>query len=231
MKIEYRRKLPHKYHLGSMFFITWNLEGALPQEVRIRLHTELAERQQRINSNPIFNPDEKTTALNHAQSLWIQAYDDELDKLHPSSPTWLSQPEIAKIIINRLNEFDGLYYRLGAYVIMPNHVHVLLDFSIQLPNDDWEISDDNYKQVYKVIKLIKGATSRWSNQKLQRKGVFWQEGCFDRYIRNGKHRFTVSQYILNNPVKAGLCAKREDHPFTYLSPGDATWRDRFLNGD
>lgn len=230
MKIEYRRKLPHKYYLGAMFFITWNLEGAIPEEVRLRLEKEHAERKRRINSNLDLSSDEKSAALDLARSIWIQGYDDALDELHASSPTWLKQPEIAKIVVDRLHEYDGLYYRLGTYVVMPNHVHCLLDFSIQLPNDDREISDANYKQVHKVINLIKGGTARWCNQTLHRSGTFWQQGCFDRYIRDDKHRFNVTQYILNNPVKAGLCKTGEIHPFTYLSTEDAQWRSWFLNG-
>jgi putative transposase len=197
----------------------------------MRLHEELEKELQYIKKNSKLDSDEKLLALNLAHGAWLQKYDNALDKIDSSSPIWLKDPVIAKIVTDRLHEFDGKHYHLGAYAIMPNHVHVLLDFSIQLDQITWEITDENYKQVYDVIQLIKGGSARWCNKQLNLTGQFWQHGCFDRFMRSERHRYYATNYIINNSVKAGLVKKWEDHPFSYLSDIDAAWIKSFLNCD
>jgi putative DNA methylase len=61
---------------------------------------------------------------------------------------------------------------------------------------------------------IKSYTGSEANKMLKRKGAFWQEDYFDRYIRNSKHYVAVVDYIENNPVKARLCKNPEDWPYS-----------------
>ena len=125
---------------------------------------------------------------------------------------------------NRLQEFDDKYYKLCAYVVMSNHVHVLLDFSIQLPSDGKTVANEkNYKQLDKVMQLIKGGSSKYCNDWLRQHSLdpsvpFWVEESYDRYIRNTKHFDNTVDYIKNNPVKMGLCKHWQDYPFCYVAP-------------
>jgi REP element-mobilizing transposase RayT len=84
---------------------------------------------------------------------------------------------------------------------MPNHSHSLLTRF-----EDWELEQLMYSH--------KSYTAHEANKLLKRSGQFWMEEHFDRYIRNAEHFRNVVLYIENNPVKAGLCAKPSDWPFS-----------------
>ena len=60
------------------------------------------------------------------------------------------------------------------------------------------------------MKSLKGFTAREAIKLLDRKGTFWQAESYDREIRDDIEFWRVIRYILNNPVKAGLCPKPED---------------------
>ena len=118
-----------------------------------------------------------------------------LDKGYGSC--YLKDVQIAELIQGSLLHFDQQKYRLFAWVIMPNHVHFLLK-----PLADNSLSD--------ILHSIKSYTATESNKILGRKGEFWQEDYFDRYIRSEDHYWFTANYIKNNPVKAGLCKSPEE---------------------
>jgi putative DNA methylase len=112
---------------------------------------------------------------------------------------WLRIPEVAQVVADAIKFFDGKRYNLQAWVIMPNHAHILtvLFKGQHLPD---------------VMHSIKSYSAQAATKLLGRKGQFWQHESFDRYIRKRKHFLSVVKYIEENPVKAGLCS----------SPGE--WR-------
>ncbi len=112
----------------------------------------------------------------------------------------LRDERVARIIQDSLLHFDGERYRLSAWVVMPNHVHMLLT--------PCECS------LSEILKSMKSFTSRKANELLRRRGRFWMEDYFDRYVRDRKHFKSAIAYIENNPVKAGLCKRPEDWPFS-----------------
>jgi putative transposase len=113
---------------------------------------------------------------------------------------WLRQPEIAKIVEDALLHFDGRQYRLMAWTIMPNHVHVLIE-----PIGGHNLGD--------IVSSWKRFSARMANRVLDRSGSFWQDDYWDTYIRSERHLESTVTYIENNPVKAGLVAE----------PGDWAW--------
>lgn len=73
-----------------------------------------------------------------------------------------------------------------------------------------------------VDRLIKGSSAKFCNDWLKEHKMpilspFWTPETFDRYIRNQKHEDATIDYILNNPVKVGICEKWEDYPFAYVA--------------
>lgn len=91
-------------------------------------------------------------------------------------------------------------FQLHAYVVMANHVHVLLD--PKLP-------------IARITRMIKGSTAREANCILGRTGMrFWQEESFDHCIRNTPEWRRVRTYIERNPVAAGLVRKPEEWPWS-----------------
>ncbi|MEW6128943.1 MAG: transposase [Acidobacteriota bacterium] len=119
---------------------------------------------------------------------------------------YLKDPRIATIIQNSLLDFDNKRYKLLAWVVMPNHLHILFT-----PNAGYELSQ--------ILKFFKGYTARMANRTLQRLGAFWMEDYFDRFIRDEKHLANAIAYIENNPVKSRLCGKPVDWVFS-----SAQWR-------
>ena len=96
---------------------------------------------------------------------------------------------------------DGNRYRLAAWVVMPNHVHLLAT-----PRDGHTLSG--------IMHSLKSYTAHQANKLLRREGTFWMEEYFDRYVRDARHFRNTIAYIENNPVKAGLCRRPPDWPFS-----------------
>jgi REP element-mobilizing transposase RayT len=114
----------------------------------------------------------------------------------PSGPRWLTEPEVATGVVRILREgvTDGRF-DLAAYVLMPNHIHLVLKPEDTLPRQ---------------IAWIKGRTAFEANRVLKRSGSFWAKDYFDRWIRNRNECEKVIRYVERNPVKAGLCKSPED---------------------
>lgn len=220
MKTYHERRLPHIQPIGATFFVTWNLEGAIPHAVLDQMKQVRDEALRNIENNQKLSEEEKKVLRFQSKWAFFKSYDQYLDNPVHESPQWLKNPAVAKLVADRIHEFNGRYYDLLAFCIMPNHVHALFDFSIQLPQDGSAVNEQHYKQLWQVIKLIRGATSTWANRLLDRVGErFWQEEYFDRYIRNDSHLYNATNYTIMNPVKARLCAKWGDYPFTWLKEG------------
>jgi len=66
------------------------------------------------------------------------------------------------------------------------------------------------------MQSIKRVSARESNKILQREGTFWLNESFDRLVRDDKELYFTIEYVINNPVKAGLCKRPEDWKYTYL---------------
>ncbi len=90
-----------------------------------------------------------------------------------------------------LRFWHGKRYRLLAWCIMPNHVHVVVRL---FPSQELAV----------VIKSWKLHVARAANQALGRSGKFWQREYYDHLVRNQEELDHAINYILENPRKAGL---------------------------
>ncbi|MFT3744473.1 MAG: transposase [Pyrinomonadaceae bacterium] len=113
----------------------------------------------------------------------------------------LKIPTVAEIVENALFFYDGVRYRLIAWVIMPNHIHLLL-----IPLEGVSLSE--------IMRNLKGFTARMINKHLGLNGPVWQPDYFDRYIRDEDHYNKTVRYIENNPVNAKLVEKSRDWRFS-----------------
>ena len=178
-------RLPHRDEPGLVQFVTFRLADTFPAELRGEWETLLK----------IENDRKRRTEL--------EAY---LDRGHGSCH--LRQPEIAVLVEGALRFFHGERYGLRAWVVMPNHVHVL--FLVQ------EVP------MSQVLDSWKGYTARQANKLLGREGQFWQEGYWDTYMRDVEHEQQTVRYTENNPVKAGLTKTPQDWSWT-----SARFRDEY----
>ncbi|HEX5315563.1 MAG TPA: hypothetical protein VFX22_02840, partial [Candidatus Kapabacteria bacterium] len=69
----------------------------------------------------------------------------------------------------------------------------------------------------RVLQQLKSFTAVACNKVLSRHGDFWLHEGYDHVIRKGRFGYVIA-YVLNNPVKAGLCTHWREHPHTYLNP-------------
>jgi len=163
---------------GLIQSITFRLADSLPAHVL----EALADERERLDDR-----------------AWRQQIEDYLDAGYGAC--YLRQPEIAALVEEALHYFDGQRYRLLAWVIMPNHVHVLIETFTGYLLD-------------KVIHSWKSYTANEANKRLGRSGRFWYREYFDRYIRDERHFGNVVRYIHHNPVKAGLVEEAVDWPYS-----------------
>jgi putative transposase len=108
----------------------------------------------------------------------------------------LRDSRVAELVQRNLWHHDGVKYRLLAWVIMPNHIHALIEV--------WQAP------LGQILQSWKGYTSKEANRILGREGTFWEADYFDRYIRDEDHLRRVVHYIESNPVKAHLVASAAD---------------------
>jgi putative transposase len=171
---EYRRRLPHFHPDGAYLFITWRLHGTMP-----------ASPPAIIYATP-----------GHA----FVAQDRALDRAE--GYRWLADTRIAQHIVDtiRIGESEKGFYDLQAWVVMPNHIHMLILPHVALPQ---------------ITQWIKGKTAREANHLLQRTGEpFWQDESYDHWVRNEKEFNRIVSYIEDNPVSAGLTPTAEDWPWS-----------------
>lgn len=164
----YKRNLPHWHPESRLLFVTWRLFGSLPANLA------------------------KTKDSGHVSpGRRFQIFDAALDKAS-KGPFWLSQEHIASLVADSLHRGATILkqYVLHAYVIMPNHVHILLEPRLELQ---------------RITQGFKGTTGRKANQALSRIGKpFWQDESFDHWVRSESEYVKIHNYILRNPVSAGL---------------------------
>jgi len=200
----YRRNLPHLQPDGGEFFVTFNLAGSIPKHIILEHKEYRTNVLNRINSGIM--TEEKRTDLE--RKIFLK-YDSLLDN-PDAGPVWLKEQKVADIIKEALHFRDQKEFDLYAYCIMSNHVHLV--FKHLAKNDR---ATSKYP-VTDIMGGIKKFTARESNQVLKRNGSFWQAESYDRLVRSDLELERVIAYTINNPVKAGLAAKWEDWPNTYI---------------
>ncbi len=204
-KVWYRRNLPHWQPPGVPIFITWRLAGSLPAAFLAKYAAE----RERIARDPRAQDEHSDWAINAYKRLLVRC-DDELHKW--GGPHWLAQPEIAALVCEAMHQGEReQLYRLYAYTVMSNHIHVLL-----YPLEDAQTGKP--VPLARITNLLKGRTARYANQKLGRVGQhFWAHESYDHWSRNENETQRIIAYILNNPVKAGLVSDASAWPWSWAA--------------
>ncbi|HGY54500.1 MAG TPA: hypothetical protein ENK44_02235 [Caldithrix abyssi] len=212
-EIFYKRNLPHIHPKEGFFFITFRLSGTIPKYVLERLREERENQIKTIKYRRFTKQylDERYKA----DKRFFASYDKWLDECN-SGPVWLKNSQIARIVYDKMMEFDTYKYKLVCFCIMSNHVHLLIDITGFKHNTDQpQRSKTTFYYLADVLRLIKGSTARQCNKLLNRSGQFWHHESYDHYVRDEKELARIIKYILNNPVKAGLTDNYSDWEFSY----------------
>jgi putative DNA methylase len=177
----YRRRLPHIDDPGHGVFLTWRLNGSLP-------------------AHRSFSTESVTTGEA------FKAMDRLLDEVS-TGPFHLRQPAIADLVVEAIHYSAAPLgrYELHAFVVMPNHVHLLIT-----PRAPLAV----------LTKTLKGLTARRANAVLGTTGrPFWQEESYDHRVRDDAEFRQIRRYIEENPVRAGLV--RAPHEYRWSSAFEA----------
>jgi len=214
IKTRYRRNLPHIQPIGATFFVTFRLYGSIPKQALENLSSK--HKFEVCNFRKIADENKRQRALFKFRQNYLEQYDKLLQN-YKNGPHHLLKRGVSELVKKELHRFDGVLYDLLAFSIMSNHVHILIDTSIQISSNinEYELFD-NYNTLDQIMKRIKGPTAIYANRLLNRKGQFWERESFDVFIRNERMLKRVIYYILNNPVKANIVKYWEDYSWNYL---------------
>lgn len=237
----YERNLPHIQPPEATLFATFRLDGSLPETVLEQWRVEKKRLEMTLLrwaaiSPPGTIPDPEAVAKEKLEfhRRWFRKFEALLDGA-VTGPLWLKEDAVAAIVDEALRYRHGAVYRLDAFCIMPNHVHAvfapflteelareLADKAIRrkraalnqlLPADE----DEGTCQfvLASIMESLKGWTARRCNEALNRQGQFWQHESYDHVIRNQSEWERVVNYVVDNPVKAGLVAECQDWKWSY----------------
>jgi REP element-mobilizing transposase RayT len=179
--------LPHRDGPGLVQFITFRLADAFPEALRTEWQALLQIEDDR------------------KRQIQLQRYLD-LGR----GECALRRAEIAAVVESSLLYWHDTKHEMLAWVIMPNHVHLLCkirDVPMSILLDAW-----------------KGYTAKAANRLLGRTGQFWQEGYWDTFMRNTDHELRSRCYIENNPVRARLTAQAKNWKWSSARYRDAYGR-------
>lgn len=174
--IRYGGNLPHWQQEGVMQFVTFRLGNSLPQ---IKLEEFKIEKEKWMEEHP---------------KPWTENEFIEYDDLLSTKEYWLDQGygecilsiKIIRDFMESVLKFnDGKLYDLYDYVIMPNHIHLLMVPAYGI----------DMKQ---IMHSIKSYSAKIINKRLNRKGKVWQEESWDRMIRSKEDHQAKAEYIKHN---------------------------------
>jgi REP element-mobilizing transposase RayT len=177
-----RGRLPHADFAGMTQAITFRLADALPMAVLSQW-----EQSAEYLAEPI--PARRRAFLQARVQQWLDG---------GAGSCVLGRDGVWQKLAEELQRHDEIRYRLDAFVIMPNHVHVLIGMKGM--------------SLGPILKTWKGASARTINQMLGRDGQLWAREYFDRFIRDERHFLNALAYLVRNPVVAGLVAQPRQWP-------------------
>ena len=172
------RTLPHWNQSDKIQFVTFRLADSLPRTFVMALKRERSDFE-RLNPRP-WNPD----TAKRFRSLMSRKVEEMLDNGY--GECLLRDSTVRKYVSETLRFYDGRLYELLSYVIMPNHVHLLV-----------RVTGDN--RLADIVRNIKGYSAKIINNCLHREGPLWMKEYHDRIIRNEDHLKNCLRYIRSNP--------------------------------
>lgn len=171
-----RKGLPHFDGQEITQFITFRLADSIPQS----LVNEMKEDLKTFKGNIDREKEERMQAL--------------LDKGMGSCI--LGEPRCAELMQKSIQFLDPKRYELRAWVVMPNHINMLVKFG-------------EGQSLSSALHSLKSYTGHELKKVHPELDSIWQIESFDRYIRNEEHYGRTLSYIHENPVTAGLCSRPE----------------------
>jgi len=223
-KIFYKRHLPHYQPSGYTYFITFRLVNSLPSNIVLDLRMDYERSLKNISE--IKDKKIKSAKYEEIKMVYFENFDSCLHE-NQNNICWLKKTEIANIVKDSIHFRDNKDLYLIAYTIMPNHVHLIFRLNDEKEFKGTEIIKEEQLtvgehtcspyRVTNILKSLKWYTAVESNKILNRSGPFWQHESYDHVIRSEEELIDIIEYVLLNPVKAGLVENWEDWQWNYCN--------------
>ena len=186
--------LPHWFQPGVTYFVTFRTVDSIPQALLKSWHLRRDQWLRERGIDPAqpawkarLRQDVELEIEYHA--TFTRGFMEYLDRNRGDCP--LCDANLAEQVAACLRHFDGQRYRLGDYVVMPNHVHLLVCLL-------------GATEIESLCRSWKTFSAHEINRLLGRRGRFWQEESFDHLVRSEAQFEHFRQYIAQNPTKAAL---------------------------
>ncbi|MDK2857722.1 MAG: hypothetical protein PWQ29_125 [Verrucomicrobiota bacterium] len=193
--------LPHWRQDGTTYFVTFQLADSIPQE---KLKQWKKEKKQWFENHP--EPHDENTRKEYGR-LFPDRLQNWLDAGYGSCR--LGDERAKSIVESAFRKFDGERYRLHEFVVMPNHVHVLVS-----PLGDRLLSD--------ILHSWKSHTATELNRLAGTSGAVWQKESFNHIVRSPEQITLIRKYIQDNPKQCGsglpAAVSRGGEPLPPLTP-------------
>jgi type I restriction enzyme R subunit len=184
--------LPHWHQPGVTYFVTFRTEDSMPVEVSQqwrRRRDDWLRRRGVAPGNSAGLSQLSKEQQREFHETFSREYLEYLDQ--GLGACVLRRPKIARQVSDSLHHFDDVRYHLGDFVIMPNHVHLLVCL----------LGSTNIEDLCYSWKKF---SATQINRLLGRTGRLWQEESFDHLVRTQSQFEAIQRYIAENPIKAGL---------------------------
>ena len=190
-----RQNLPHWEQEEVTYFLTFRAADSVPTEVLDRWF----QRRNKWLRRHGLDPDDPVWRMRLYMEDWAlqeefhQKFTGEFERYLDAGhgECLLKRPELAEEVSDSLRHFDGERYLLGDFVVMPNHVHLLVQFFRGVKMKE---------QCYSWKRYTAGKINRLAG----RKGKYWQWEGYDHIVRDEEEFEHYRRYIADNPKMAGL---------------------------
>jgi putative transposase len=202
------RKLPHIQYEGAIMFVTFRLYDSLPKAIIDKLKYDFDNAALELHKKFYLNKPLYKQLFEELHTSHFRKIDDALHKIQ-NGPQWLGQKDVAERVAKALQYWDGKRIELLSYCIMPNYVHIVFRLLAEGKGE---------KRAYlnEIMHSIKSFSAKECNKVLGGHGNFWTDESYDRIVRDRDELFNIINYVLDNPVKAGLCSERREWRWSYL---------------
>jgi hypothetical protein len=186
----WRGQLPHWEVAEGRYFVTIQLDGAIPQQGQERIHA-LAQSYDTL-------PEHDAEGRFKLQRRIYAEMESWLDRVEYA--THLQDPAIAQMVIDAIAFRHGKVWNMLEYVVMPSHLHLF-----------FELLQEGLKDTLEQFKRWTGhQAAKLMHLPSQR---FWQDEWFDHCSRSDEEDEKIIEYIRRNPVKAKLVTSYRDWPY------------------
>ncbi|MGD0220848.1 MAG: transposase [Terriglobia bacterium] len=186
IEIRHGAYLPHWTRDGAIYALTFRLGDSMPKSV---VNSWDFERLDIVKTAQQMNRPLTLAEEMRLDKLFSEKVETYLDR--GTGECWMRRDDVAALVANALQHFEGTRYRLAAWCVMPNHVHTVVE-----PLPGYELP--------RIVHSWKSFTANRANLLIGRTGQFWQPEPYDHLIRDEEDFGRQVEYVLSNPVRAGL---------------------------